>query len=387
MSRLLRNTVLGCAAYMGILSLTFAAVPNPPKDLCIEGTKKCAAPAAKGSGVKWHPGHYVLGTQVDKLDTAGIREIGPIDRVVGWEQLVSWAKIEPSRGKYDWSFIDAALAACEANGKRLVIQVLDRSFSGTSSGRLPSYLASEPGGGGGWYVKPTGGVMAKLWLPAIMDRLIALYQEMGKRYDSEPYFEGVFTAESDPGFGTGPSDYSPQAYVAQLYRLNSSLAGDFQHTNRWLSVNFVPTGQAAVAALIANAHDSRVGISGPDAITGSNPDNSDWGTRTLKGMKWSGGSWVSGGKDYRGAIAIAHDVESPELGGKEGGFTVDQIYNQSYNFNGDSHLFWERKDYKVSKGANTDLMWSTDILPYLKKGNKPTRNACPTSYKEGCNPN
>src|SRR5690349_3030204 len=135
-----------CAAYIGSWSTTIAAVPKAPERFCIEATGKCAGPRSQAAGVKWHPGHYVIGTQVDKLDTRGIQEIAKEKNVVGWEQLVSWAELEPSRGKYDWSLIDAALAACQASGKRLVIQVLDRSFSGTSTGRLPGYLASEPDG-------------------------------------------------------------------------------------------------------------------------------------------------------------------------------------------------------------------------------------------------
>jgi hypothetical protein len=372
--------VLGCSAAFSASSAV-TTKPNPPATLCIDDTGKCAdARVPRGAKIKWHPGHYVLGTSVDKYSAAHISELATEPNIVGWEQLVSWAKIEPRRGEYDWSFIDQLLALCAANDKRLIIQVLDRSFSGGAA-RLPPYLATEPGGNGGWYIKPTGGVIAKLWLPAIMDRLIALHDAMGDRYDADPHFEGVFTAESDVGFSAGPSDYSASAYVTQLLRLNATLPAYYPHTNVWLSVNFAAS-QGDVVKLVQDAARNRVGIAGPDAIT-ANVGFSDWGSRVVSGHLWGAAGWILGGVGYHGKMAIAHDVESPELGGKEGGFSMQQIYDQSYNVNRDAHLIWERKDYEIV-GAGSDLFWAKDILPWLRAGGHPTRTACPSLYTNGC---
>src|SRR5690606_8747646 len=105
-----------------------------------------------------------------------------------------WADLEPSRGKYDFSRIETYLKAVRKHKKRLVIRVMDRRFNTTSKADIvPAYVRDLPGGG---LVRTSTGYAAALWKPEVMDRLIALYQAIGQRYDADPHFEGLFTEES-----------------------------------------------------------------------------------------------------------------------------------------------------------------------------------------------
>jgi len=62
------------------------------------------------------------------------------------------------------------------------------------------------------------GVIARLWDPAVMDRLVALYAALAERYDGDPNVEGVVLGETSPGFNASPSGYSRATLATQLKR-------------------------------------------------------------------------------------------------------------------------------------------------------------------------
>ena len=58
--------------------------------------------------------------------------------------FMNWGMIEKSKGVYDFSRLDAALAQVKAQGKYLLLQFQERTFhSGCSSSFVPSYVAKE----------------------------------------------------------------------------------------------------------------------------------------------------------------------------------------------------------------------------------------------------
>lgn len=365
-----------------------------PNVSAYSATVTAAPNVVSAPAVKWHPGYYVLQTSPSNYTASQITEIASIANIQGWSQVVNWSTIETSRGVYNWSFIDTLLQLCKDNGKRLIIRLMDRNFSGGNP--LPAYLATESGGGGGWYTKSNGQVQAKVYLQPIMDRYLALMQAVGARYDTDPYLEGVENDESSLNEATLQSDYTESAYLAQYLRLIQTAPTYFPHTNVWIGLNF-GFSQSNFPQLTAAMAASRAGMIDPDVATG-NTDNSDNGSRAIRGLIWDGAAWVSGGVDRRGQIPISHDWQGPELGGKEGGFTYAQLYNQAYNVNHDSHMSILRKAFRASPNPPEDQYWDNtqsyavtpasggDIKTYLSTtaASNPARTTCPTVYTGGC---
>jgi len=362
-----------------------ASLPNPPNNLCIEDSGGCVPPVAGSShGVKWHPGHYVLTPGYMTTTSLGytsstISALASEPNIVGVVHRIYWAALEPTRGNYDFSKLDALLALCQANGKRLIIDVWDRTYGGGSSaeGYLPAYLATEPGGEGGWFARERGGVMARIWLPAIMDREIALARALaahvtgGYTLDTHPYVEGfTFTEESAADINNGdPASYSRSALATQLNRLAAALPLAWPHSNVFGGANFL---SGEMDAMVGSAVANRAGIAGPDTI----PGKPTAAQRVFPGQTEAGGTGI----DYRGKVPALFMVQRAEIGGTKGNFTPQQIYDVSLTY-GTTHLPWLMKP---SDATTTD--WPNEILPFVRAGGHPLNTTCPTRYTS-CNTN
>lgn len=363
-------------------------------------------PLVSANAVRWHPGNYVLSHTVMRNTTtvlgytnAELDEVGAMPNAAGWMQWIAWKVIEPTRGNYNFAPIDAILNRMAGHNKQFVLYVITRSFAGSDpSYYLPSYLATEPNGAGGWCLKNNGsptGVIEKSWLQAIMDRKIALVNALAERYNDNPNFEGMVMGESDPGQGyTACTDFSFPAFVAQQKRLYTAGPLAFTKASYWAQINFAG-GQSNVAELIATSAAARGSVSATDILlSGGGASHSD---RVLRGERWIGNTWVAGaGTDYRGVIGIGSDSEGPSMGGKEGGFTILQLYNAAFNDRRLNHIFWLMKKWEAAQ-TNCDLYWrndqsyavnecsGNDIKTHINSGN-PTRTTCPSSWPS-CNTN
>ncbi|WP_292920846.1 glycoside hydrolase [Nitrosomonas sp.] len=110
-----------------------------------------------------------------------------------------WNDLEKSKGVYDFSSIDKRLAELSARGKRLVIQVQTKSFNKRQV--VPSYMKTAEYEGGEFYTSDYGsteirGRNIKLWNLQVRNRLTALFEAMGKRYNLNPHFEGIGMIET-----------------------------------------------------------------------------------------------------------------------------------------------------------------------------------------------
>lgn len=334
-----------------------------------------ATTAAAAPGYKWNPGHYMTTPTVGDWRRADVEALAAEPHVRGVQQRYWWAQLEPRRGEYDFSAIDAHLAVLRPMGKRLVIQVLDRSWSGSSAaGRLPAYLGSGSEFRGGWYVKPRkAGVVARLWEPAVMDRLIALYRALGARYDGEVLVEGIATEETTPAISPGPpapSAYTVPALAAQWKRLVTAARAAWPTTNVFVYTNFL---QSELRGIVDHCDQHAVGVGGPDVLPP--PHRGADGDRIIRGLV--------GGVDYRGQLPIGYAVQSPSLCGKEGCFTPEELYDHAQYTLGVTHLFWvrlgtarDRPGYSVS--------WNRGVLPTIRGQRGRTNSACPTAYAGRC---
>jgi hypothetical protein len=327
--------------------------------------------AADGEELKWHPGHYMLvylgDTQAQRL--RHFDEIANEDVLEGAQVRYRWVDLEPRKDVYDFSAIEKDLQRLQSHGKRLVIQIMDRGFgTKTPAGIVPEYLTQEPEYHGG-LAKSATGFVARLWEPAVMDREIALYRALARRFDGEPYLEGVASEETTPGFGKNrPPDFSNDLLDQQLRRWMAANRAAWPRTNLFVYTNFL---QGKLQGIIAQCAIDGCGVGGPDVLPGGDGTEGD---RVLTGR--------SGGVDYRGRVPVAYGVQTPALGGKEGTFTPQQLFDHAYGTLHANYIFWIRN----TTTGGPPQRWDTGILPFIRSIDGKINTTCPRSVEARCKP-
>ena len=216
--------------------------------------------------VKWHPGHYLNGDWGRNVDGT-IAQARKSSAIKGVSFLHGWWELETAPGTFNFAKIDAQLAKAQAAGLQMMIQIADRTFSLARPNCVPAYMLTDPQYQGGQsiitnaqgkFVKGT----ALRFVPAVQDRMIALYQALGARYDGDPTFEAIAIAEEDD-FGTNGSHmagFSTRAYNDQEKRGMTAAAAAFPHTITFKWLNWGPGN----AELFAHAARLGMGVGAPD---------------------------------------------------------------------------------------------------------------------------
>ncbi len=365
---------LACAAAIPLISLA-AAPPKAPSNLCI-GDNNCAGPRDKKT-FKWNPGNYMLlypGSPQSQL-----ADIANEPYVEGAQIRYYWADLEKGKNQYDFSQIESDLRYLQSmqNPKRLVIQIFDRKFNTSSpEGVVPSYLLTDPEYGGG-IAKTRNGYAARIWEPAVMDREIALFTALAARFDAEPYFEGITTEETIIPFGTDvPVGYSHGALVSQLKRLMEESRKAWTQTNVFIFSNYLAgkSDPQYMIDIVSHAFTTQCGVGGPDLFSVPKHDPTQ-GMRAILGL--------IGGVDYRGKTPIAFAVQSPELCGKEGCHTPEEIYNYAVDTLHVNYIFWQR--FGTTKDTATEkYSWQYGMLPLIRDVKGATNSACPLNLLGRC---
>lgn len=216
--------------------------------------------------VKWHPGHYLNGDWGRDVNWT-ITQAKKSAAIKGVSFLHGWWELETAPGVFNFAKIDAQLAKAKAANLRLIIQIADRSFSVSRPHCVPDYMLTDPVyQGGESVIRDAKGKFVKgtalRFVPAVQDRMNALYQALGARYDADPDFEAVAIAEEDDfaRTGTNMAGYSDRAYIEQEKRGITAAAAAFPHTVTFKWLNWGPGN----AELCAHAASVGVGLGGPD---------------------------------------------------------------------------------------------------------------------------
>jgi hypothetical protein len=307
------------------------------------------------------------------LGAAELDILRSVPAVKGIEMDYFWRTLEPERGAYDFSLIDQHLAALRPLNKRLIIRVLDRSFSSAPSLAvlLPPYLANEPGGLGGWFDKGSAGVVARVWLAPIADRKIALLKALAKRYDLDPNVEAVLANnESSPGAGVKPgipADYTKAAQAIQIKRIAEAAVAAWPHTVVISRLNHL--GDDQMPGLVQNHYANAVGWGGPDVAPA--PHNDTLASRIIQAIE------PGFTTNYCGSVPSSFVAAStPYTGGKDGAFTAQQFYDHARSKLHVTHLSWVRRESGTAP-------WTTGILPVIL-ANPTINSGCPTQYRNRC---
>jgi len=214
--------------------------------------------AGGGRQTKWFPGHYQ--TIKSKAYSSGVanwtkdkfKKAIAHRNMKGYLLYINWRELEPSRGSYDLSQIEDVLAALPA-GKKLQIKIQDRSFHNQVGGNMPDYVGSA----GCTFMMPARydlgapkgtfkGAALKWWVPACVDHFIRLYQELGKRYDSDSRWAAVTVGDGESALaGAGDqTGYSTTAHYDQLIRAAREVKAAFPTTLVATGYNWLPKADA-----------------------------------------------------------------------------------------------------------------------------------------------
>lgn len=399
--------------------------------------------ATTSNAIKFNPGHYLytdkllrqasdLSSRISTVISQINSQVCPYPEVTGMQVHVTWGVLEGAINDYSAGFgvvdqIYNALANCQ---KRLMLVVHERSFGSLDPNQtVPAYLQTStygavqsPGacvsgtqsgyrkGGviiangsacafsGGTTVYPVN------YETATVDRLIALSQAYGARYNSAsyPYFE-MFSPMEELG-GSPPSGfgYDTAALATQVQRLFTATRAAWPNTALRLKANYGPTISQQCDLLRNYLVPLNVSIGGPDVI----PSVEIWTNQVFSNR----GNVC---QDFRGAVPWVAEIQNPELGGKSGTYTASQLYifemdggaavgsgASSSGLNAlplwPQYWVWAYNEFQ----GGSEQRWSTGIRPYITdtidgavgNGRDATRRTpaavksgyCPTGYAGGC---
>jgi hypothetical protein len=339
-SRGMRRSLFLLVTSAACAAIAFAATtPRPPAKVCVGSN--CATTAVPSGGIKWNPGHYVwisgpgYPLKVQYATTSLLAQTAKDTNIAGIEIIFKWAELEgDTPGDYSGGFalVDGLLKQLAAlpTPKHLIISVQERAFgnpiSGPPTGLLPQYINNMPNG----YVEaPLGSqwagllnVIARLDNPAVIDRLIALAQAYGNRYNSNPLVE-MYVPMGESAV-SGSAGLNSTVYFEQMQRLYTAAAQAWPNTLLRWQLNFAGTDQTMLGLIAAAQALPTSIVGGPDPevplpITSSYPA----GVRQIQAnMNFRG--WRSGSNpaiaypDLRGKI--------PWVGEYQGGYKLGAGY-------------------------------------------------------------
>jgi hypothetical protein len=304
-----------------------------------------------------------------------IAEIASMPTIKGVFVRFDWGALETTEGVYNFALTDQILATAKAAGKRVLFAVTKSvGSSGSidyniSQGRFPAYLRDTYDGL--WKGTLQNRVDAKVWTAPVMDRFIALHAALAARYDTEPYFEGIVTAETDSAYDA--PDFSSSGWQTQFKRLIAALETQWPHTNVFVQADSAIGTLTDSISVFQYMIAHRMMLSGPDI------DPTQWLFKSGQGGSFFQRIYQGlpnyGGVDYRGQIAAGFEVQGSELGGKltptasqlDPTTLLPYIHGIGVNTLRSSYIIWDRKDYGFSNdpGGNTnDQFWTTGPSGY-----------------------
>ena len=212
---------------------------------------------------KFHPGQYTVilmahndaQKYMDDANRAGMR---------GIMKKYYWRDLEPTQGNYNFTAVQADLNWAQAYGMQLIIMIVDKTFKLERPN--PAYLDT---------LTPrnrTGGYTIVRWNPTVVTRYKALVAAMGKKFDSNPNFEGIAQQETSLGldsatlqkFGYTPEKYRDASISSFTYALSVMPRSRFF----WYQ-NFFVGNQSYIGSIAAAVGPKGLVLMGPDVL----PDN------------------------------------------------------------------------------------------------------------------
>jgi hypothetical protein len=317
-------------------------------------TCRSTGPSVGNVEKKFHPGHYVgVGPRT------GLDEILDLDEpaLQGVIKRYFWRDLEPERGAYDFSEIDADLQRLEPLGKQLIVFIMDKSFSAKSA--LPQYLRGYETLAG------TNDYSPIRWHPVMIERFTALGSALGGRFDAHEGFEGMAMQESCltiTAEGYGKFGYSPQIYADALIDILRGWQASLPRSRVFWYSNFLPGGNSYLYRIVDALQGSGMVMGGPDIL----PNNHDlaevsyrmygeYRDRLLLFCSAQGDSYKHHKNDTR--------VDTVEPVHPEGYLSMEEIFIFARDSLHVRYLFWDYEKEPTVPGQRT----YDDALAVMRK--------------------
>ncbi|GEM_PF-2921424 len=269
---------------------------------------------------QFHPGYYMSVGTTDSILAFRVIENNP--NFIGVKKRYTWRALEPQKGQYDFSEIVSDLKYLESIGKHLWISVNITTFAADSPPMVPSYMWNDSkygcGDNGEFYGAYRRTLQEGGWLPCrgnsdFDKRFKALMAALGKRFNDEPYFEGLNLGETSTGKRPDKLSADKKLQVFKEYALAAKRA--FPNKTVMQMINYAPFDLEAFGEWLA-AHGIATG--GPDvhvrrADTGSLGTayaihkKNHWKTPNGIDVQWD--NWNNGGKTYTSLQLLETAVE------------------------------------------------------------------------------
>ena len=277
-------------------------------------------------GVKWHPGHYAF-VQSSPLDESYLYK-----NFQGIEKCYEWRTLEPQKDHYDFSTIRSDLAFLCKHGKRLVIQIQTKAFA-PGQNCCPDYIK-------GVYKTRWGSFNPMIWDERVNQRLMMLYQQLGKEFDQEPSLEAMVipeTAITGEVVTQSEVPYTVDIYTRSVEAGMQAMKDAFPHT---VIIQYVNMPLESIQPLADYAKTHGIGFGGPDIYPyDSMLNNPQKGVYRLYPM-------LAGLVPLGAAVQPNDYSQKGAFRASPGAATVKEIYDFGRDKLRLNYIFWSiRKDY------------------------------------------
>jgi hypothetical protein len=299
--------------------------------------------------LKFHPGHYAA---LNRGDDAGILQALLQTGIRGIQKRYTWAQLETAPNRYDFSAIEADLAAASGLGLQLVAFIEDKSFTGEKP--TPAYLHD----GFTLAHHDDRGWIAKRWDPFVVERFARLLSALGARFDPHPGFEGIALQESALSLSAltlRTQDYSARAYRDALVDTLLAARRAMPHSQVFWYMNFLPGGQVLLVDIARTVAPYRIAMGGPDVL----PDQT-----ALRKLSYPIYRRFQGDMTLFGSMQFA-SYSHPRADGADGEryWSMEELFLFARDELRVDYLFWNRKHWQRPEGSRD---WN-DALAVIRK--------------------
>lgn len=309
------------------------------------------SPLAAGA-IKWHPGHYAAIERNQNTKSAYLKglyaDLDSTPALRGVLLRFAWSELEPTKGNYDFSAIEQQLNELAAHHKQLIILVETKSFGYPNETPIaPDYILNEPEFEGGAFKFPAGpgaqkgqasrtgrrGSNLKLWNLHVYERLSALLETLGKRFNAHPNFEAIALQETAMGMSEESTTPAQEdGFFDNLLKLHAQLRTNFPNT---VTIQFTNYPIRKLGLLTSRFKAMGTGLGGPDVFV------SDRGLNRPDGV-YSYYPKLSGVVPLAPMVARGNYVAARHGGPASDAPDVDQLYSFARDRLKANYLFWAR---------------------------------------------
>lgn len=338
-----------------------------------------SAQTVETSPVKWNPGHYIAlgGGAGDWMVTDTLKTIAPLPNVRGLLKRYQWRQLETDKGVYNFTPIDEDIAEAQKYGKRLFIMVGTKAFSNGGKA-VPDYMYTSTYSGGAYKIEIGGketigskdalGEQMALFDADVRNRLIALVQALGKRYNKNDNFEGITFNETAMGQAVVDLTASQkEAFFDNLQMVDTAARKAFPNT---ITMQFINFPRQYMRGMVDNGVANSVSIGGPDTFF------EDYDLVTYIYPLYD----IAAGKVAMGPSVQPENYLTTYKDGPPNPQSVYDLYNYAKNRLHATHMFWTRVADSEDVKPWPSLINMFKSTSFTKDAAGGLNTACPTTF-------